>query len=185
MTLSNIPYEVMVVAKIRTYSVLVQARILLFFELIFPPVDSFFTQKALLTSKHNSLVLFIEQYLHPWMSYCGINYFMRIIRIRIGIRTIRNFATRLFRTFPGSLTKINGPTSIGIISRPEIILHKYWTPRFSRDISYRSIIYPTRCQFCFRGNSNINILPTLIIVTWVRSNHMWSIANEIKKNFCC
>ena len=75
-TLSSSPYGVTVVAKIRThqfepiYSVL--------FELICPPVDCFFTQKALLTSMHNLLVLFIEQYLQPWMSCRGINVFRRI-----------------------------------------------------------------------------------------------------------
>ena len=34
------------------------------------------------------------------------------------VRTILDFATRRFRTLPGSLTAINGPTSIAIVSRP-------------------------------------------------------------------
>ena len=53
---------------------------------------SFSTQKVLLTSKCDSLVLYIEQYLQTWMSYRGINILTRIMR------TICNFATHQFHT---------------------------------------------------------------------------------------
>ena len=120
----------------------------------------FFTQKHMLTNKRNLLVLFIEQYLQPWMSYRGTNFFTRI---RIGIRTIRDFATRLFRTLPGSLTSIYGPANIAIVCRPPISLHKRHTLRFAGDIIDRSVIYPMGWPFCFLGSSNINVLPTLLI----------------------
>ena len=115
MTLSSRPYGVMVVAKIRTHYF---ESVLSFLELICPPVDSFFlTQKHVLTSKQNLLVLFKEQYLHPWMSCRGRNIFTRI-RLRIGIRTVYVFATHQFHTLPRSLMPFNGPTSLAIISRP-------------------------------------------------------------------
>ena len=81
------------------------------------------------------------------------------------IRTICDFATRWFRNLPGSLTPINGPTSIAIISRAYMSLRKPWTPRFTRDIIDRSItyMYPVGRPSCFRGNPNINVLSTLII----------------------
>ena len=125
----------------------------------------------MLTSKRNSLVLFIEQYLHPRMSCHGINFFTRIIRIRIR-RIIRDFATRRFRTLPGSLMPINGLSIIAIVSRPIISLHKQRTPSFSGDISDRSIIYPMGRPFCFRGNPNNNVLLTLLITS---SIDKWSI----------
>ena len=99
------------------------------------------------------------------MSCCGINFFTRI-RIRIGIRTICNFATRRFRTLLGSLMPINGPISIAIVSRPQISLHKRWTQHFSGDtcIIDRSVMYPMGWPFCFRGDPNNNVLLTLLIL---------------------
>ena len=86
----------------------------------------------------------------------------RIIRIR-RLRTICDFATFRFGTLPVSLTLINGPVRIAIGSGPQICLQKFLTPRFGRDISVRSVIYPTGRPSCFRGKPNINVLPTLII----------------------
>ena len=115
----------------------------------------------MLTSKRNSLVLFIEQYLQPQMSYRATNFFTRTIRI--GIRTICDFATRRFRTLPGSLTPINDPTSIAIASRLYISVHKCRTQHFSGDIINRSVIYPMGRPYCFRGNPNNNVLQMLLI----------------------
>ena len=83
----------------------------------------------------------------------------RIRRRRI--RTICDFATFRFGTLPVSLTPINGPVRIAIGSGPQICLQKFLTPRFGRDISVRSVIYPTGRPSCFRGKPNINVLPTL------------------------
>ena len=84
------------------------------------------------------------------------------------IRTICDFATFRFRTFPVSLTLINGPVRIAIGSGPQICLQKFLTPRFGRYISVRSVIYPTGRPSCFRGKPNINVLPTLIIGIRIR-----------------
>ena len=75
--------------------------------------------------------------------------------IRIGrIRTICDFATFRFSTLPVSLTPINGPVSFAIASGPQISLQKFLSPRFGRDISVRSVIYPTGRPFCFGGDTN-------------------------------
>ena len=85
-----------------------------------------------------------------------------IIRRRIR-RTIYDFATFRFGPLPVSLTLINGPVTIAIGSGPQICLQKSLTPRFGRDISVRSVIYPTGRPSCFRGKPNINVLPTSMI----------------------
>ena len=79
------------------------------------------------------------------------------------IRTICDFATFRFSTLPVSLTPINGPVSFAIASGPQISLQKFLSPRFGRDISVRSVIYPTGRPFCFGGKPNNNVLPTLLI----------------------
>ena len=66
-----------------------------------------------------------------------------IIRRIIRRRTVCDFATFRFGTFPVSLAPINGPVRIAIGSGPQICLQKFLTPRFGRDISVRSVIYPT------------------------------------------
>ena len=88
---------------------------------------------------------------------------IRLIIIIIRTRTICDFATFRLGTLPVSLTLINGPVRIAIGSGPQICLQKFLTPRFGRDISVRSVIYPTGRPSCFRGKPNINVLPTLII----------------------
>ena len=79
-------------------------------------------------------------------------------------RTICDFATFRCGTLPVSLTLINGPVRIALASGPQICLQKFLTPRFGRDISVRSVIYPTGRPSCFRGKPNINVLQTLIIM---------------------
>ena len=88
--LSSHPHEVMVMAKIRTHYLNLYTVV---FRTELSSRRLFCSNKALMTTKRNSLVVFIEKHLHPWMNCCGINYFKRIGIIRIG-RTICNFATR-------------------------------------------------------------------------------------------
>ena len=76
-------------------------------------------------------------------------------------------------TLPGSLTTINNPTSISIIRRPEVSLHKCWTPHFSRDITDKSVILPIGWPFCFRDNPNNNVLQTLLMTEWLRPQSDW------------
>ena len=91
----------------------------------------------------------------------NINVLPPLIIRRTG--TICHFATFRLGTLPVSLTLVNGPVRIAIGSGPQICLQKFLTPRFGRDISDRSVIYPTGRPSCFRGKPNINVLPTLII----------------------
>ena len=75
-------------------------------------IDSCFnTKKALLTSKCNSLVLFLELYLLLQLSYMSAKILTRT-------RTTCDFATFWFGTLPVSLTTINGRASFAIVSRP-------------------------------------------------------------------
>ena len=125
----------------------------------------FSSEKALLTSKRSSFMLFIESYLLVWPSYGGIKYFTRRIRIRIGrIKIIRDFGTHRFRTLPASLTLIKDSVSFAIVRRAQVSSFEGWRPRIGGDISVRSVIYPTGRPFCFGGNPNNNVLPTLLII---------------------
>ena len=93
----------------------------------------------------------------------GVKNFRRHAYLRRRRRTISDFATLRFGTLPVSLTFINGPVRIAIGSGPQICLQKFLTPRFRRDISVRSVIYPTGRPSSFRGKPNNNVLPTLLI----------------------
>ena len=69
------------------------------------------TEKVVLLIKLNSFVLFLELYLLLRLSYTGAKILTRRTRIR---RTICDFATFLFRTFPVSLMPIKGSASFVI-----------------------------------------------------------------------
>ena len=71
----------------------------------------FFTKKALLTSKRNLFMLFIEWYPLTRLSYGGVKNFTRTRR------TIHDYATRWSRTLPVSLMPINVSASFAIVSR--------------------------------------------------------------------
>ena len=94
---------------------LVRACILLFLNWFVFPLIPFLTQKALLMSKHNWLVLFIklylkhnwlvlfiELYLHPWMSCCGIKYFTRVYGGEVGDCHVYDIVTPHLWSFCGS-----------------------------------------------------------------------------------
>ena len=101
--------------------------------------------------------------LHRSLSQMKFQSNFSLVNKVMGRRTIRDFATRRFRTQPGSLTSFNGRTSVAIISSPWIRLHQHRTPRFSGDIIDRSVIYPMEEPFCFRSNPNNNVLPKLLL----------------------
>ena len=122
-------------------------------------VDSCFnTEKGVLTSKRNWLVLFLEWNLLSRLSYTRI-----IVLTRTTRRRICDFATFRFGTLPVPLTPINGPASFAIGGRPEITLRKRLSLRFGGDISVRSVIYPMGRPFCFRGSVNNNVLLSLLL----------------------
>ena len=130
-------------------------------------IESHFSiEEALLTSKRNWLVLFVEWNLLSWLSYTSANFLSRT-----RTTTICDFATFWFGTFLVFLTPINGSASFAIGTSPSIRLHKCKSLRFGRDINIRSVIYPMGRPFCFRGKPN-NVLPTLLIDQLV---HVWAI----------
>ena len=99
-------------------STLVRARILFFFQTDLSSHQFFFHPKGT-AHKQAELVGVIYRALSTSMNEFSWNKLFTTIRIRIGIgiKTIRDFATRQFHTLPGSLMPTNGPTRVTIVSR--------------------------------------------------------------------
>ena len=95
------------------------------------------TEKEVLTSKRNWLVLFLEWNLLSWPSYASANFLSRATR---RTWTIPDLATFRFGTWSVCLTTSNGSASFAIGSRSYRSLHRCESLRFGWDISVRSII---------------------------------------------
>ena len=98
----------------------------------------YFTEKVLLTSKHSSFVLFLREHLHMY-------YITTVLRRRIGVktttRTVRDFATRRFRTSPVS----KNPVSFTIVRTLKSMF--WWS------VSIGSVIHSMGRPFCFCTNT--------------------------------